>query len=225
MEMSAFDDAAMTVMHECGHLLKQHSHMDRAEALRNETEAESLMVDAFVEALHEGRNLDPQSLQTRLAFRSLQSLLWSGQQEIEKINDPLGSDEGFSHAMSAGLSLTDSPLTHEQATALLRAPVQVNALTYWLAGDVVQDRCHYFSALAALHAKGAFGGNTLAAVYVDQALHACRSHKQEWLDEALITNFENQLTQVVLPHIQWDDANDFFQLQQKRHVAPIIGTF
>jgi len=154
MQTSAFDDAAMTIMHECAHMFKQHSHMSRIEMLQNEAQAEGLMIVSFLESIQERRDLDPRSLQPRLAFRSLQSLIWSEHREIEKINDPLGPDEGFGHGMSAALSLTDSLLTDEQAVALLKAPIQVNTLIDWTAGDGAQERRHYFSAMAALHSGG-----------------------------------------------------------------------
>jgi hypothetical protein len=223
--ISACDDAAMTIMHECAHLLKKHSHRHSIDELRNETEAESLMVKSFENSILEGRDLNPQSLQPRLAFRSLGSLLWTKKREIEKINDPIGTDEGFGHGMNVGLSLTGNLLADNQSAALLRAPVQINSLIYSFAGvdpytDMnVQDRRHYFSALSALHSEGCFGESTLAGVYVDQAIQACQTHAEEWLDEDLIAAFKTKLEQTNLPEVKWDDTDDLFQPQHEQNVA------
>lgn len=222
--MPSFDDAALTIMHECGHLLKNHSHMDQTEALRDETEAEGLAIASFVESVHEGRNLDARSLQPRLAFRSLQSLIWNGKRDIDKINDPLGPDEGFSHGMSAGLNLADSPLTNPQATALLRAPIQVNTLIHQLAGDYdTSDRRHYFSAMSALYSEGYFGEDTLAGVYVSQALQACQTYAGEWLDKELIADFRTKLIQTAISKVEWDQTKDLFEPQHGRYIDPAVN--
>lgn len=224
--ISACDDAAMTIMHECAHLLKKHSHSHSTDELRNETEAESIMVKSFQNSIYEGHDLNLQSLQPRLAFRSLGSLLWTKKREIEKINDPMGPDEGFGHGMNVGLSLTDSLLTDNQSAALLRAPVQINSLIYSFAGvdpytDTDQrDRRNYFSAMSALHSEGLFGESTLAGVYVDQAIQACQTHAVEWLDEDLIAAFKTKLEDTNLPEVKWDGTDDFFPPEHEQNVAP-----
>lgn len=223
IEMSAFDDAAITIMHECGHLLKQHSHMDQAEGLRNETEAEGLAIASFAESVNEGRNLNPEALHPRLAFRSLQSIIWNGKRDIEKINDPLENDEGFFHGMSAALSLVDSPLTTPQAEALLKAPIQVNTLTHFLTGDT-PDRSQYFSAMAALYSEGHFGQNTLAEVYVAQALQACQDYAGDWLDTELISDFRTKIGQTSLPNVSWDRTDNFFEPQNGRYIDPAVSS-
>lgn len=218
MQIPAFDDAAMTIMHECGHLLKQHSHITPTQSAQNETEAESLMVKSFVQSINERRNLDPQSLHTRLAFRSLQSLLWNGQRDITQINDPLGSEEGFSHCISAGLHLTDNgKVTHEQTAALLKAPIQINTMVNWLSQNGIHDRRTYFSALSALHSEGHFGENTLAEIYVNQALDVCETQAEEWLDDDLISKFRTKLGEIPPPVALWDHTDKFFKPRQTHY--------
>ena len=223
IEMSAFDDAALTIMHECAHLLKQHSQTDQMEALSTETEAEGLAIASFVQSVNEGRNLDLRSLQPRLAFRSLQSVVWNGKRAIENINDPLGSEEGFSHGMSAGLSLVNSPLTGLQATALLRAPIQVNTLVHWLTNNDEPDRREYFSAMAALYLGGHLGENTLAEVYVGQALQACQNYAGEWLDKDFIENLRAKLVQTDVPNVEWDQIQGLFDPKRGTYIDPAVS--
>lgn len=218
IDIPAFDDAAITIMHECAHLLKQHSHMNQTEGLRNETEAEYLALASFEKSIQEGRNLNPESLHARLAFRSLQSLIWNGKRDIERVNDPLEEHEGFFYSMSAALSLADSPLTTPQAQALLKAPIQVNTLTHWLTGDE-PDRHYYFSAMTALYLEGHFGQNTLADFYVNHALQACHDYAGEWLDAELMAGYEARLREIVISNIEWDQTNDFFEPENTKHTG------
>ncbi len=219
IHISPFDDAAMTIMHECGHILKQHSHDNQTDANANETEAESLMKKIYIEAIDAGYNLNPESLQTRLACRSLESLLFSTHREIGDINNPLGPKEGRWHNLNVGLSLIQDRLTGKQAEALLKAPIQINTLTQWLTDDK-PGRSHYFSAMAVLHSSGYLGSNTIAEIYAHQGLEACRTYAPEWIEEQLMVKFTEKLRTMACPNVEWDRTNDFFQPPSTQPTIP-----
>lgn len=215
--ISAFDDAAMTIMHECAHLKKLHSHMNTVEAFINENEAEKLVELSFNDALNEGYNLNPESLAARQAYRAIQSMIVNN----KHINRYL-HDDGFAHTMSAAGALTDERLNRTQAEALLKTPMHINTvLDQLLDNEQHVSRPHYFSALPVLNEQGHFGNGSLANVYVNLALQACAQYAPEWLNKDLIADFTEKLGSTNLTLHEWASTESLFGAKsQYQNLAP-----
>ncbi len=81
--------------------------------------------------------------------------------------------------------------------------------------------------MSALYSKGYFGEDTLAGVYVSQALQACQTYAGEWLDKELIADFRTKLSQTAIPRVEWDQTKDLFEPQHGRYhgryIDPVVN--